>query len=38
MVVRFAVDTIAVSPPWILEPAQIAHLFAVVAEAVEGCR
>ncbi|AQR66432.1 aspartate aminotransferase family protein [Aquaspirillum sp. LM1] len=38
VMVRFTGDTIAVSPPLIIEPAQIAHLFAVVAEAVEGCR
>ena len=35
VMVRFTGDTIAVSPPLIIEPAQIAQLFAVVAEAVE---
>ena len=36
VMVRFTGDTIAVSPPLIIEPAQIAQLFAVVAEAVEA--
>ena len=38
VMVRFTGDTIAVSPPLIIEPAQIAQLFAVVAEAVEANR
>ncbi|MFO1234024.1 MAG: hypothetical protein U1E47_02730 [Rivihabitans pingtungensis] len=37
VMVRFTGDTIAVSPPLIIEPAQIAQLFAV-AEAVEANR
>lgn len=38
VMVRFTGDTIAVSPPLIIEPAQIAQLFAAVAEAVEANR
>ena len=38
VMVRFTGDTIAVSPPLIIEPAQIVQLFAVVAEAVEANR